>query len=220
MDIVGHATYCDETGGDYYDFLDISGLPDTTAAIAVGDVVGHGVAAAMLMATARGSLRSRCRMPGTLADLLAHLNNQLVEDTGGERFMTMMLMTVDAKRREMRWATAGHDAPLIYDPAVDRFIELAGNGISLGIKKDVAFEENRFNDVRPGQIYMVLTDGLFEAFNSKGEMFGKKRLRKLIRKFAKLSAGEIAERINLELARYLDGRRPEDDLTFVIVKIL
>jgi len=220
LDIVGHATYCDETGGDYYDFLDISGLPETTAAIAVGDVVGHGVAAAMLMATARGSLRSRCRMPGTLADLLAHLNNQLVEDTGGERFMTMMLITVDAKRREMRWATAGHDAPLIYDPAADRFIELAGNGISLGIRKDVAFEENRFNDVRPGQVYMVLTDGLFEAFNSKGEMFGKKRLRKLIRKFAKLSAGEIAERINLELSRYLDGRRPEDDLTFVIVKVL
>ena len=220
LDIAGHATYCDEIGGDYYDFLDINGLPGTTAAIAVGDVVGHGIEAAMLMATARGSLRSRCRIPGTLADLLANLNDQLVEDTGGDRFMTMMLMTIDAKRKEMRWATAGHDAPLIYDTAGDGFIELTGTGISLGLKKGVEYEENRFNDVRPGQVYMVLTDGLFEAFNKKGEMFGKKRLRKLIRKFAKLSAREMGERINFELARYLGDTNPEDDLTFVIVKVL
>jgi sigma-B regulation protein RsbU (phosphoserine phosphatase) len=220
LDIAGHATYCDETGGDYYDFLDISGLPGTTAAIAVGDVVGHGVAAAMLMATARGSLRSRCRTPGTLAELLAHLNDQLVEDTGGDRFMTMMLMTIDAKRKEMCWASAGHDAPIIYDPTADRFIELSGNGISLGLKKGVHYEENRFNDVQPGQVYMVLTDGLFEAFNKNGKMFGKKRLRRLIRKFARLSANEIAEQINLELARFLGDANPEDDLTFVIVKVL
>jgi serine phosphatase RsbU (regulator of sigma subunit) len=220
LDIAGHATYCDETGGDYYDFLEISGLPSTTAAIAVGDVVGHGVAAAMLMATARGSLRSRCRIPGTLADLLAHLNDQLVEDTGGDRFMTMMLMTIDAKRKEMRWATAGHDAPIIYNPASDRFIELAGNGIALGLKKGVDYEENRFTDIRPGQVYMVLTDGLFEAFNKNGKMFGKKRLRKLIRNFARLSAKEIAEQINIELAKFLDDTSPDDDLTFVIVKVL
>ena len=220
LDIAGHATYCDEIGGDYYDFLDINGLPGTTAAIAVGDVVGHGIEAAMLMATARGSLRSRCRIPGTLADLLANLNDQLVEDTGGDRFMTMMLMTIDAKRKEMRWATAGHDAPLIYDTAGDGFIELTGTGISLGLKKGVEYEENRFNDVRPAQVYMVLTDGLFEAFNKKGEMFGKKRLRKLIRKFAKLSAREMGERINFELARYLGDTNPEDDLTFVIIKVL
>jgi sigma-B regulation protein RsbU (phosphoserine phosphatase) len=220
LDIAGHATYCDEIGGDYYDFLDISGLPDTTAAIAVGDVVGHGVEAAMLMATARGSLRSRCRTPGTLADLLTHLNNQLVEDTGGDRFMTMMLMTIDAQRKEMRWATAGHDAPIIYDPAADRFIEIAGNGVSLGIKKGVEYEENLFVDIRPGQVFMVVTDGLFEAFNKKGKMFGKKRLRRLIRYFAKLSAKEMTERINLELAKFLADRRPDDDLTFVIVKVL
>jgi len=220
LDIAGHATYCDETGGDYYDFLEISGLPSTTTAIAVGDVVGHGVAAAMLMATARGSLRSRCRIPGTLADLLAHLNDQLVEDTGGDRFMTMMLMTIDAKRKEMRWATAGHDAPIIYNPASDRFIELAGNGLALGLKKGVDYEENRFTDVRPGQVYMVLTDGLFEAFNKNGKMFGKKRLRKLIRNFARLSAKEIAEQINIELAKFLGDTSPADDLTFVIVKVL
>jgi sigma-B regulation protein RsbU (phosphoserine phosphatase) len=220
LDIAGHATYCDETGGDYFDFLKIAGQPDTTVAITVGDVVGHGVEAAMLMATARGSLRSRCQAPGTLADLLSHLNIQLVEDTGGDRFMTMMLMTIDAKRKEMRWATAGHDLPIIYDPATDSFIDLTGNGLALGLHKGAAYEEHLFKDVKPGQIYLALTDGLFEAFNTDGEMFGKERIRALLRNSADMSAGEISKRINRELARFLGGRSPHDDLTFVIVKVL
>jgi sigma-B regulation protein RsbU (phosphoserine phosphatase) len=220
LDIAGHATYCDETGGDYFDFLKIAGQPDTTVAITVGDVVGHGVEAAMLMATARGSLRSRCQSPGTLADLLSHLNIQLVEDTGGDRFMTMMLMTIDAKRKEMRWATAGHDLPIIYDPATDSFIDLTGNGLALGLHKGAAYEEHLFKDVKPGQIYLALTDGLFEAFNTDGEMFGKERIRALIRNSADMSASEISKRINRELARFLGGKSPHDDLTFVIVKVL
>ena len=74
LDISGHSTYCDETGGDYYDFLDVAGLSENSVAIALGDVMGHGVAAAMLMATARGVLRSRCQEPGSLSDLLNHMN--------------------------------------------------------------------------------------------------------------------------------------------------
>jgi len=220
LDITGHATYCDETGGDYFDFLTIAGQPDTTAAIAVGDVVGHGVAAAMLMATARGILRSRCRTPGTLADLLTHLNSLLVEDTGGDRFMTMLLMTVDAQRKELCWATAGHDTPIVYDPATDQFSQFNGSGMSLGLVKGVDYEEHLFTDVRPGQVIMALTDGLWEAFNKDGEMFGKDRVRNLIRRFATLSAVEISERINAELSRFLGVKSPDDDLTFVIVKVL
>lgn len=220
LDITGHATYCDETGGDYFDFLTIAGQPDTTAAIAVGDVVGHGIAAAMLMATARGILRSRCRTPGTPADLLTHLNSLLVEDTGGDRFMTMLLMTVDAERKEMRWATAGHDAPIIYDPAKDRFSEVNGSGMSLGLVRGVAYEEQRITGIRPGQLIMVATDGLWEAFNGDGEMFGKDRIRSLVRRFAKLPAAEIGGRINAELSRFLGAKKPDDDLTFVIVKVL
>jgi len=220
LDIAGHATYCDETGGDYFDFLKIAGQPDTTAAIAVGDVVGHGVAAAMLMATARGILRSRCRTPGTLAELLTHLNSLLVEDTGGDRFMTMLLMTVDAKRKEMCWATAGHDRPIVYDPATDRFSEFKGSGMSLGLIKKAVYQEHLFTDVQPGQVIMALTDGLWEAFNRDGEMFGKNRVRNLVRRFANLSAAELSERINAELSRFLDAKSPDDDLTFVIVKVL
>ena len=220
LDIAGHATYCDETGGDYYDFLKIAGQPDTTATIVVGDVVGHGVAAAMLMATARGILRSRCRRPGSFADLLAHLNRQLVKDTGGDRFMTMLLMAVDAQRNEMRWASAGHDAPFVYDAVENRFRELKGSSLSLGLKKKVEYEEYIFSGVKSGQIYMASTDGLWEAFNTNDEMFGKERVRKLISRCADLSAAEICDRMNAELSNFLGDATPDDDLTFVIVKVL
>jgi sigma-B regulation protein RsbU (phosphoserine phosphatase) len=220
LDIVGHATYCDETGGDYFDFLDIKGLPETTAAIAVGDVAGHGVPAAMLMATARGILQSRCHQPGNLADLLTHLNNLLVDDTGGDGFMTMLLMTVDATRKEMRWATAGHEVPVIYDPQSDEFIELKSTGMVLGVKKNNTYTEERFMDVKSGQIYMALTDGLWETFNKDGDMFGLERVQELIRSYAHLSAAQISDKITEDVTRFRGQEKPEDDLTFMIVKVL
>jgi serine phosphatase RsbU (regulator of sigma subunit) len=220
LDIVGHATYCDETGGDYFDFLDIKGLPETTAAIAVGDVAGHGVPAAMLMATARGILQSRCRQPSSLADLLTHLNDLLVEDTGGDGFMTMLLMTVDAARKEMRWATAGHEVPVVYEPQSDEFIKLKGTGMVLGLKANNTYTEEKFTDVKSGQIYLALTDGLWETFNKDGDMFGMESVHELIRSYAHLSAAEIREKIIDEVTRFRGQERPEDDLTFIIVKVL
>ena len=220
LDIVGHATYCDETGGDYFDFLDIQGLPETTAAIALGDVVGHGVPAAMLMATARGILQSRCRQPGSLDDLLTHLNNLLVGDSGGDGFMSMLMMTVDAVRKEMRWATAGHEVPVIYDAQDDKFIELKGTGMVLGLKTDNTYTEEKFTDVKSGQIYLALTDGLWETFNKDGDMFGMQRVHELIRSYAHLSAAEISAKITEDVTRFRGKERPEDDLTFVIVKVL
>jgi sigma-B regulation protein RsbU (phosphoserine phosphatase) len=219
LDIASHCKYCDETGGDYFDFLNISGLPPTTAAIAVGDVVGHGVAAAMLMATARGILRSRCQKPGSLPDLLAHLNNLLVEVSGGDRFMSMLLMTVDAQRKEMRWSAAGHDAPIVYDPVVSSFVDLKSKSVSLGLMKDINYREQHLTP-KEGQIFIALTDGLSETFNKDGVMFGKERVCNLIRQYAHLSAAELTQEIEAQLTRFRGESSPEDDHTFVIVKVL
>jgi serine phosphatase RsbU (regulator of sigma subunit) len=220
LDIAGHSAYCDETGGDYYDFLDITGLSDTTAAIAVGDVVGHGVAAAMLMATARGVLRSQCQEPGTLADLLKNMNSLLVEDTGGERFMTMLLMTIDAASGQLRWATAGHEPPFAYDTHSDCFIELKGSGYPLGMMDGVTYDEYNFASVRTGQVYVASTDGIWETVDAKGELFGTNRLRELIRHNAHLSATEISEGISKDLEEYRGGSRQRDDIAFVVIKVL
>ena len=219
LDIAGRSAYCDETGGDYYDFLDITGLSSTTAAIAVGDVVGHGVAAAMLMATARGILRCRCQESGTLADLLNNMNGLLVEDTGGERYMTMLLMTIDAVSGRLRWATAGHEPPFGYDERSDRFIELEGSGYPLGLMSDITYDEYSFTSVKTGQVYVASTDGIWETVDPQGEMFGINRFRELIRRYAHLSAAQISERISLDLEDYRGSSKQSDDIAFVVIKV-
>ncbi|MHC4108876.1 MAG: SpoIIE family protein phosphatase [Planctomycetota bacterium] len=219
LDIAGHSIYCDETGGDYYDFLEVTGLSRTTAVIALGDVTGHGVAAAMLMATARGILRSRSQEPGSLADLLTHMNDLLVNDTGAERFMTMFLMTIDASRGEMRWSSAGHDPPFIYDAETDTLAEPEGGAVPLGILAGADYEEYASTDVRAGQIYLAATDGVWETFNEGREPFGKERLRKLIRDNAHRSAAEISTELREQLNHFRGGGSQDDDVTFVIVKV-
>jgi phosphoserine phosphatase RsbU/P len=221
LDIAGHSYYCDETGGDYYDFLDVAGLSKTTAAIAVGDVVGHGVAAALLMATARGILRSRSDEMGSLADLLTHINKHLAKDVGDTsgRFMTMLLMTLDSSRGEMRWASAGHDPPFIYNPDTKDFITLKGSGLPLGVMGGATYEEFNFSKVRTGQIYMTATDGVWETVDEAGSEFGKERVRELIQQNAHHSAAEISEHLRNELAQFRGGNPQDDDITFVIVKV-
>jgi sigma-B regulation protein RsbU (phosphoserine phosphatase) len=219
LDVAGHSTYCDETGGDYYDFLDLSGLDGQSLCVALGDVMGHGVAAAMLMATARGILRSRTQESGSLADLLTHMNQLLVHDTGGTRFMTMLLATLDQEGRALRWASAGHDPPFCYDPASGRFVELEGTGMPLGILEEEAYEEHTFTDVRAGQVFFMATDGVWEMQSPDGEQFGKQRVNDLIAAHHDESAEAIRQHILRALLGFRGDDSQDDDVTFVIVKV-
>jgi len=220
LDISGHSTYCDETGGDYYDFLDITGLGERSVCVALGDVMGHGVAAAMLMATARGILRSHSQEPRSLADLLGHMNSLLVSDTGGERFMTMLLATLDAEQRVLRWASAGHEPPFYYDPASGEYQELDGAGLPLGIVAEEVYDEHEFANIRSGQIFFMATDGVWEMQGRDGKQFGKQRIRELIEKHHAESAEAISERIHDALYTFRGDNSQDDDVTFVIVRVI
>jgi len=218
LDIAGHSTYCDETGGDYYDYLDVEGLSRSAVAFALGDVMGHGVAAAMLMATARGILHSRCTERGSLGELMGHLNDLLVDVTGGTRFMTMVLLTIDVDRNELRLASAGHDPPFIYDPARDDFIELDAGGLPLGIMRGENFPEASLSPLPVGSVVMISTDGVWEAQNDDDEQFGKDRIREIIRANAHRSSKEIAALVNVALREFCGDARQLDDITFVVAR--
>lgn len=220
LDIAGHSTYCDETGGDYYDFLDVSGVDEETAVIALGDVMGHGVAAAMLMATARGILRSRCSEPASLSDFLDHLNQLLVSDTAGERFMTMLLMTVSGARQELRWASAGHGPPIVYDARSKSFPPFDGGGMPLGIMTEAEYEEYLETRIGPGHVILAATDGLWETTNEEGVEFGMDRVRQLLQEYGRRPAAEISEAIRDALANFRGPAGQDDDLTFVIVRVV
>ncbi len=219
LEVAGHSTYCDETGGDYYDFLEVSETDSDELVVVLGDVMGHGVAAALLMATVRGILRSRAEDENSLGNWLTHINNLLVEDTGGERFMTMVLLLVDPATRRVRMASAGHDLPLVYFPNTDSFIELEDvGGLPLGLVSGESYREMKRTDLPPGTLVLVATDGLWESPNAAGEQYGKERICESMRAHAAKSADEIASRITEDLATFRGQAQQDDDITFVLVK--
>ncbi|MEO1236856.1 MAG: SpoIIE family protein phosphatase [Planctomycetota bacterium] len=223
FDIVGHCDYCDETGGDYYDYLADAETHETGAAVVIGDVMGHGIAAAMLMATARGVLRSRSRSPGSssapgIADLLTHLNKMLVEVTGGTKFMTMLIVNLDPAFGELRWSTAGHDPPMIYHPHTDSFREPDGGGLPLGVLPDEAYETHDPEKLPPGTVVLIATDGMWETRNADREMHGKQRLQNSIRRHAARDAAGIRDGLLADLHAFRGDAPRDDDETFVVIK--
>ena len=219
LDIAGSSIYCDETGGDYYDFLELSRLSTHELGIAVGDVTGHGIAAALLMTGARALLRNRANQPGSLSELMREVNDHLTEDTPVGRFMTLFYLVIDAQARSVRWANAGHDPPMLYDPATDGFDELGGGGIPLGIEVPWRYEEYRRDRLEAGQIIVIGTDGIWEAVNRRDQQFGKDALRRIIRERAEASAAEIQHAVIAALTEFRQGLPQADDVTLVVVKM-
>ena len=220
LDIAGRSIYCDETGGDYYDFIITDKDENEQAAIAIGDVSGHGISSALLMATVRSSLRQRLSKPGDAGEVISDVNRQLahdVEESG--QFMTMFYLMIDPKKKQLLWVRAGHDPAIFYDPSTDTFEELSGSGVALGVMEDSIFKTYTKTAIRTGQIIFLSTDGIWEAFNQKGEMFGKERIYDIIRQNSSSSADEIINIMIDSLKNFQQGAQIEDDITMVVVKI-
>lgn len=221
FDIAGRSIYCDETGGDYFDYLDICENGRGETAVVVGDVSGHGIPSALLMATARAFLRLRSSLPGSISGIVSDVNRELTRDVEGSgQFMTLFYLTLDSATRSARWIRAGHDPAILYDPVNDIFEELRGEGLVLGVDENFVFEENERVGLDTGQIIFLGTDGIWEAHNSKGQMFGKEAVRNIIRQNAEMSAAEILEAVLSSLRSFQGDADPEDDMTLVVIKIL
>ncbi len=220
LDIAGKSIYCDETGGDYYDYIYGGQGENKKISVAIGDVAGHGISSALLMATVRSSLRQRSSLPGSVASIISDVNHQLVEDVEDSgQFITMFYMTIDPMSMQAHWVRAGHDPAIFYDPGSDTFEELGGSGIALGVDENWNYKAYEKTGLDKGQIIFLSTDGIWEAFNPKGEMFGKERICDIIRKNSVLSAEEIVHKMFAALKSFQQGAPIEDDITLVVVKI-
>ncbi|HEV3255419.1 MAG TPA: SpoIIE family protein phosphatase [Gemmataceae bacterium] len=220
LDVAGHSTYCDETGGDYFDFLVLDKAAPDQVLVALGDVMGHGVAAALVMAGVRAVLRDRAVAAGDLAELLGRLNKFISADYGGDRFMTMHLSVIDSRTGTMRWVSAGHDPVIVFDPADDSFTEVGEGDLPLGVMDETEYSERTSPAFRPGQILFIGTDGVWEMPDAKGEQYGKDRLREVIRECAARSADEIVRSVRDRLTAFRGDAKSVDDVTFVVVKVL
>jgi sigma-B regulation protein RsbU (phosphoserine phosphatase) len=219
LDIAGRSLYCEETGGDYYDYLTVDGEQSGKIGVVVGDVSGHGISSALLMTTARALLRQRAAMPGGVEQIIADVNRQLskdVHDSG--QFMTLFFCEFNLPERSICWVRAGHDPALVYDPASDVFDELVGEGLALGVS-DRSTYECRLRKAAAGNIVAIGTDGIWEARNAQGSMFGKDKMREIIRRHAAESANQILSAVVSGLEQFLGpDHKKEDDVTLVIAK--
>jgi sigma-B regulation protein RsbU (phosphoserine phosphatase) len=220
LDVAGRNVSCDEIGGDYFDFLWRRENPDGPFSVVVGDITGHGVDSALLMTSARAFLRMRASQPGTISDIVSAMNSHLTQDvleTG--RFMTLFYLTVDPQKDRIDWVRAGHDPALLYDPQQDEFEELKGAGMALGVNDAFKYPENRHEGLTNGQIIAIGTDGIWEAFNKQGAMFGKNRFKEIIRQNAAAGADDILNAVYNEVNQFIEGQKTEDDITLVIIKV-
>jgi serine phosphatase RsbU (regulator of sigma subunit) len=221
FDIAGRSIWCDETGGDYYDFLYPAANGKKRIAIVVGDVTDHGISSALLMATARAFLRERVHTPPSeCAAIISDVNKRLVQDIEElNLFMTMFYGEIDIKEKMIRWVKAGHEPAILYTPGTDSHEMLAGEGLPLGVMEDAVYKESQ-KQINPGQIILIGTDGIKEAVNANREMFGNKRLLNVIRDYADKSAREILDKAFESLNNFRHPLEADDDETLVVIKVL
>ena len=219
LDIAGQSIYCEETGGDYFDYLPAGKKGQGKIKIVVGDVSDHGIASALLMTTARAFLRQRASMTGNLNQIVGDVNRQIsmdVEDSG--RFMTLFLCEIDGQSKTIHWVNAGHDPTVIFDQSSGKFEELTGHALPLGVSEEAGYQESQ-SKLAPGQIILIGTDGIWESQNTAGQMFGKERFRNVIRTHAGKSAKEILQAVIDEIDEFCHPLENEDDVTLVVVKV-
>jgi sigma-B regulation protein RsbU (phosphoserine phosphatase) len=187
----------------------------------VGDVSGHGIPAALLMATVRASLKSRVIQPGSIAEIITDVNRLVTRDTGETgQFMTLFYTEIDQFEKTLKWVRAGHDPALLYDPDSDSFEELAGEGMALGVDREYAYRKGGIIDLSAGQILMIGTDGLWESQNESGEMFGKDRIQALIRQHAQSTADMILTSIIHTVQKFRGSAKQVDDITLAVIKVV
>lgn len=220
FEIVGSSRYCDETGGDYYDYFELPKLGANVYAIAVGDVSGHGISSALLMATVRAYLRGRVTHTGSVAEIITDVNRLVSSDTAEtSQFMTLFFLVIDAQTGRLTWVRAGHDPVLVYSPHAGCCGELGGEGLPLGVKGNWKYKDYTAY-AKPGEIFILSTDGVWEVRNNKGEKFGKNRVKEIISQNGNLGAESIHKSIIETVETFRGEASQEDDITVMVIKFL
>jgi sigma-B regulation protein RsbU (phosphoserine phosphatase) len=220
FDIAAECLYCDEAGGDYYDFIDVIDLGPGKIGIALGDVSGHGTGAALLMAAVRSSLRTNIRHRGAdLTTLFREVNRDLVRDTGEDKFVTLFYGILDDADHSLTWASGGHDPALWRHADTGEIEELPNTGMLMGIFEDVAFEQADPVHLHSGDVAVIGTDGIWEARGPDGSLFGKERLYKILRE-TRGSAQETCAAIVAAVTGFCGPVPQQDDITLIVVQAL
>ncbi len=210
-DIFGTSKPADATGGDFYDFLRLTGQ---RLAIAIGDASGHGFAAALLTVAARSYLRAVTSIENSISEVLTMANKLLVEDVPEGRFVTLFYAVLEPSQSILKYAGAGHSGYLFNgDGALKQTLD--STGPALGWFHTAEFPTATVH-TEPGDILLLLTDGIEEAMSADQEMFGRQRVLEVVKENSREPAAEIIRAL-LNAARRFQVEQ-HDDATAIVVK--
>ncbi len=216
LDIAGAAFPADATGGDYFDYIS---LPGDCIGITIGDVSGHGIGSALLMAELRAYLRVYAQKSSDVGEILSRVNNALVSDLEQDRYATLIFCRLHPHTRTFVYASAGHSPCFIIDSGGMVKRTLDSTDIPLGFLQERAFGCSETISLEPGDILALLTDGITDAARPDQNLFGVERALDFIREHRHQSAREIVDGLYQEVRAFSNGMPQIDDITAVICKI-
>jgi len=207
-----------QVGGDYHDLIEISPIK---LGIAIGDVSGKGMPAALLMANVQASLRRYSESAYSPREIIYRINNslcpicQLIEE---HRFITLFYGVLDLKSRKLVYSNAGHNHPFVFQKNGDVHGLSDGAGLPCGIMENALYDEAEI-ELEPGDVALFYTDGITEAMSYDNAMFGEERLLEIVSKNLRSNPSDLTAGIYEELANFVGDAPQYDDLTLMVLKV-
>jgi len=209
-----------EVGGDYYDFVEVD---KDTLGIVVADVSGKGVPGSLVMTMIRTALRTEARGIKDAAEVLARVNEFVVNDMKKGMFVTLFYVIIDSKKRRLNYASAGHNPMILYRASKEKTYYLNPHGFPIGLSLP---DKNLFRNtiesdtlsMAEGDILLIYTDGITEAMNRKRQLYGEERFLNVIREHGQLPVHDFVQKLHEELLSYTEGTPQSDDITMVAIK--
>lgn len=215
FDIAASAHPAEQTGGDYFDMIE---TPGGGCYIAIGDVSGHGLDAALVMAMTRAHVRSFATLGLDAGEILTRVNKVLVGDLQENRFITLLLARLDPQSRTFEWASAGHVPGYLLNRAGETEALIESTGLPLGLFTESAFSA-RSCRLEPGHLLLLATDGANETSTAADVEFGCDGVLEYVRRHLPENSREIAEGIYRAARSFAAGKPQTDDITSVIIKV-
>ncbi len=223
MDIAGICLPARIVSGDYYDFL---ALGSHELGLAVGDICGKGISAALLMANLQATLRSNVmNLPSVagagdgkaVAGVVERLNRQIYSFTAANKFASFFYAVYDDAGQTLTYCNAGHNPPLYFNG--NRVRRLDAGGTVVGIFEDAQYDQETIQ-MKKGDLFLAYTDGIVECVNEYGEEFGERRLIQLIEDHRHLDAARIKDKVVEQVQSWTFAEEREDDMTLIVAKII